>query len=63
MSTETPASPGAPYLDIVFDGPPGPESCRFVEVENTHGASVSAGEWLQRLDGYWVLRIHREDVA
>ena len=34
-------------LYIVFDGPPGPDSCRFVEVENQHGASVKAGEWTQ----------------
>ena len=32
-------------LRIVFDGPPGPESGRFIEVENAQGASVNAGEW------------------
>ncbi len=45
------------YIDIVFDGPPAHESGRFVEVENKKGASVSVGEWIERADGYWVLRI------
>lgn len=47
------------YIDIVFDGPPGHESGRFVEVENAEGRSVHVGEWLQRSDGYWVLRIEQ----
>ena len=46
------------YLDIVFDGPPGPEAGRFVEVERG-GASVSVGEWIEQ-DGYWRLRLGRE---
>lgn len=45
------------YIDIVFDGPPGPEAGRFVEVENSAGASISFGEWVHRSDGYWALRI------
>jgi hypothetical protein len=45
------------YLDIVFDGPPGPTCGRFVEVEDPNGASIRLGEWVQRDDGYWVLRI------
>ena len=45
-------------VDIVFDGPPGPESGRFVEVESPPGKSIKFGEWLQRDDGYWVLRIN-----
>jgi hypothetical protein len=44
-------------IDVVFDGPPSHESGRFVEVENSAGASISVGKWLQRADGYWVLRI------
>ncbi len=43
-------------VDIVFDGPPGPEAGRFVEVERD-GKSISAGEWVKREDGYWVLRM------
>lgn len=45
------------YIDIVFDGPPDHEAPRFVEVENEKGESISAGEWLKRPDGCWVLRI------
>ena len=40
------------FVDIVFDGPPGPESGRFVEVENSQGKSISFGEWKVRTDGY-----------
>ena len=45
------------YIDIVFDGPPGPEGGRFVEVEDSTGQSIKFGEWVHRDDGYWVLRI------
>ena len=48
MSTQT--------IDIVFDGSPGPQSGRFVEVER-HGASISMGEWIELGDGLWALRI------
>lgn len=53
------------YIDIVFDAPPGPEPGRFVEVEDASGAGISFGEWVERGDGYWVLRIpdHRVVVA
>lgn len=44
-------------VDVVFDGPPGPKPGRFVEVENMDGASVGVGEWIDRVDGYWVLRL------
>ena len=50
------------YVDIVFDGPPGPESGRFVEVENAHGRSINLGEWIKRPDGFWVLRLTSEQV-
>lgn len=43
-------------LDIVFDGPPGPESGRFVEVE-IEGKGVRLGEWVEREDGLWALRL------
>lgn len=43
-------------IDIVFDGPPGNESGRFIEVESPPGVGISFGTWLQREDGYWVLR-------
>lgn len=50
----------APYLDIVFDGPPDHDGPRFVEVEDATGASVRAvgwGGWVDRGDGTWALRI------
>lgn len=46
-----------PDTDIVFDGPPGNESGRFVEVEDENGKSISAGKWLLREDNVWVLRL------
>ena len=51
-------------IDIVFDGPPGPEGPRFVESEDMDGKGISAGEWIHREDGYWALRIDtRPDVS
>jgi energy-coupling factor transporter ATP-binding protein EcfA2 len=47
------------FIDVVFDGPPGHESGRFVEVEDESGASVSVGEWVDRGNGLWALRIPR----
>ena len=47
------------FIDIVFDGPPAPESGRFIEVEDEQGRSINAGEWIQRDDGYWALRIRQ----
>ena len=38
------------YIDIVFDGPPNHEGGRFVEVENSDGQSINAGEWLELLE-------------
>ncbi|HEY4522757.1 MAG TPA: hypothetical protein VJK73_00080 [Candidatus Paceibacterota bacterium] len=48
------------YIDVVFDGPPSHKSGRFVEVENTRGASIKAGRWIDRGDGFWALRILRQ---
>lgn len=45
------------YIDIVFDGPPSHESGRFVEVESADGQSIKFGEWVERPDGFWALRI------
>ena len=44
-------------VDIVYDGPPSNETGKFVEVEDQTGKSISVGTWLEREDGYWVLRI------
>jgi hypothetical protein len=51
------ASPAVDTLHVVFDGPPGHESGRFVECEAPDGRSVGIGEWHERGDGYWELRI------
>jgi hypothetical protein len=51
------------HVDIVFDAPPGPENARFIEVEDVSGRSIPFGQWLQRDDGRWVLRIVPEDFA
>jgi hypothetical protein len=53
----------ASHIDIVFDGPPGPEGPRFVEVEDEQRRSIKIGEWVRRDDGYWVLRIKREQLT
>ena len=44
-------------IRIIFDGPPSHESGRFVEVEDTEGRSIKLGEWHERDDGLWELRI------
>ena len=47
------------YIDIVFDGPPGPVAGRFVEVVDPGGASISVGEW-RDTDPFWRLRLRPE---
>jgi hypothetical protein len=32
-------------IDIVFDGPPGPEPACLVEIEDADGHSIEVGEW------------------
>lgn len=44
-------------INIVFDGPPGPEAGRFIEVETDGGASINVGKWVERENGWWALRI------
>ena len=41
------------FFDVVFDGH------LFVEVEDEQGRSFNAGEWIDRGDGLWALRIAR----
>lgn len=48
------------YIDILFDGPPGPTAGRFVEIEDHRGRSIQAGEWVER-GAYWALRIPQPD--
>lgn len=47
-------------IRIVFDGPPSHESGRFVEIEDTEGRSINMGEWHDRGDGFWELRLKSE---
>jgi hypothetical protein len=51
------------HVDIVFDGPPGPQSPRLIEVENANGKGIRFGEWIDREDGRWVLRIRSSDFG
>jgi len=44
-------------INVIFDGPPSHVSGRFVEVEDDDGHSINAGEWIERGDGCWALRI------
>lgn len=46
-----------PTVDIVFDGPPSHRSGRFVETECPPGTGIGYGEWVQRPDGFWALRV------
>lgn len=45
----------AERLFIIFDGPPGPNAGRFVEVEDAAGKSVNVAAWTERDDGTWAL--------
>ncbi len=54
--------PPADYIDIVFDDGPGPVAGRFVEVEDSSGKSISVGEWVERPDGFWALRIKKGSI-
>lgn len=42
-------------IHIVFDGPPEPESGRFIEVENEKGEGISVGRWEQRGDTWHLI--------
>ncbi len=51
------------YIDIVFidenkgNREPSPPKLEFVEVENAQGESVGVGRWIDREDGFTVLRL------
>jgi hypothetical protein len=47
----------ATAFQIRFDGPPGHQSGRFVEVEDATGRSIKVGEWVQDGDSWWLLKI------
>jgi len=50
------------HINVIFDGPPGPEAGRFGEVEDENGRSFNAGEWIEQPDGLWALRLHLEKL-
>ena len=43
-------------INVIFDGPPGHEAGRFVEVEDMEGQSIKLGDWIKRPDGLWALQ-------
>jgi hypothetical protein len=45
------------YVDLVFDGPPGPTSPKFVELEDDRKHSINMGEWFERMNNRWALRL------
>ncbi len=51
------------FVDIVFDDGPGPETGRFIECENSQGSGIKLGEWHERDDGFWVLRIPKSQIG
>ncbi len=54
------------YIDIVFideskgNREPSPPKLEFVEVENAQGKSVGVGRWIEREDGFTVLRLFED---
>lgn len=54
---------GEKYVDIVFDGPPSPDGPVFVEVEGMSGQSINFGEWVERPDGLWAIRVVESDFT
>jgi len=50
MATDT-------HIDIILDGPPGPDSPRFIEVDDPSGRSLKASACFERQDGLWVVRV------
>lgn len=51
-------------VDVIFDGPPGHDGGRFVEVE-VNGKSINAGEWVQlarREKQEWALQIEARKI-
>lgn len=50
-------------IEIIFDGAPGVDAGRFVEVEDEGGSGMSIGEWIDRKDGTWALRLDLDAEA
>lgn len=56
-SADAATKPADSFIDIVCDAAPGPDGCTFIEVENCNGQSIRYGDWVERGDGYWALRL------
>lgn len=55
---EAVAEHGPAFVNVIFSGAPGPDGeCVFIEVEDDEGKSLNAGEWRDRGDGTWALRM------
>jgi hypothetical protein len=53
----------AKYIEVIFDGPPGHNMPRFIEVEDENGFRTTVGEWFScGIDGRWGLRISAKDI-
>lgn len=63
LSVPNASAAGGAFIDVVFDGPPGPVSGRFVEAEDATGKSINAGEWIDRGNGLYALRIPQSKLA
>jgi len=50
------------YIDVLFDGPPSLDM-RLVEVEDPSKGGVKVGEWVDRGEGLWALRIRPSEIA
>lgn len=43
------------HINIIFEGQV--PNARFVEIEDDSGKSIAVGEWIERENGLWALRI------
>lgn len=44
-------------INLVFDKPPGPDGCRFIEAERLDGTSLSVGKWVDLPNGLVALQV------
>ena len=50
-----------PYIDVLISNGPSAEG-DFVEVEDASGRSIKAGEWIDKGNGLWALRLRPRDI-
>lgn len=44
-------------INIMFDSPPGPHAPLFIDVVDDAGKGINVGEWIEKEQGEWALRI------